>query len=230
MDSMDDFLKAQPPTALRPLLGQTVLAVEDSRYACEAIRLVCLRSGARIRRADCLSSARRHLRVYQPSVVLVDMGLPDGSGKELIEELAAATPRVGVILAMSGDDSLEEQSLAAGADGFLAKPISSIGAFQSAVLAHVPKERHPPGPRAIAEDAIEPDSIAFHDDIAHAQEALHAGEVEYVAQFVESLARCLGDNQLCSQAERLGWAPESKDEFAKMASMLAHRLGTREAV
>ncbi|MEL6688915.1 MAG: response regulator [Pseudomonadota bacterium] len=230
MDSMDDFLKAQPPTALRPLLGQTVLAVEDSRYACEAIRLVCLRSGARIRRADCLSSARRHLRVYQPSVVLVDLGLPDGSGAELIEELAGVTPRVSVILAMSGDDALEDNALSAGADGFLAKPISSIGAFQSAVLAHVPKERHPTGPRAIAEDAIEPDSIAFHDDIAHAQEALLAGEVSYAAQFIESLALCVGDHALTGRAQKLARAPESKDEQGKMAAMLEHRLGTREAV
>ena len=120
--------------------------------------------------------------------------------------------------------------MAAGADGFVAKPISSIHAFQAAVLAHVPKDRHPPGPRAIAEDTIEPDSIAFHDDIAHAQEALLAGEAAYAAQFVESLARCVNDHALSKQAEMLAWSPKSQDEQGKMASMLAHRLGTREAV
>jgi len=55
------------PTATRPLLGLTILVVEDSRFACDAMRLLCLRSGARIRRADCLRSARRHLQVYRPS-------------------------------------------------------------------------------------------------------------------------------------------------------------------
>ena len=90
------------PTATRPLLGMTVLVVEDSRFASDAMRLLCLRSGARIRRADCLLSARRHLNVYRPSAAIVDLGLPDGCGAELISEMVSAVPRVGVILGTSG--------------------------------------------------------------------------------------------------------------------------------
>ena len=77
------------PTADRPLLGLTVLVIEDSRDACEAMRLLCLRSGARIRRADCMRAARRHLQVYRPSVVIADLGLRDGNGIDLIQELFA---------------------------------------------------------------------------------------------------------------------------------------------
>ena len=130
---MDDLTQNALPQYLRsdrPLFGLTVLVVEDSKFACEGIRLLCLRSGARIRRADCLRSARRHLQVYRPSVVIIDLGLPDGNGAELIEELNAASPRVGIVLAISGDSFGESVALAAVADGFFAKPLIILAVFQ----------------------------------------------------------------------------------------------------
>ena len=143
MPSLDDYLTTPQATNDRPLLGQTILVVEDSRYACEALRLMCLRSGARIRMADCLTSARRHLKVYRPSVIVIDIGLPDGSGADLLEDLANASPRVDVILGTSGDPNGQDMALAAGADGFLEKPLTSLAAFQDAVLSHLPDDRRP---------------------------------------------------------------------------------------
>ncbi len=91
-DDLERYVLSRPPSADRPLQGMTVLVVEDSRFASEAIRLLCLRSGARIRRADSLAAAHRHLAVYRPSIIIVDMGLPDGSGADLIHELSGAQP------------------------------------------------------------------------------------------------------------------------------------------
>jgi DNA-binding response OmpR family regulator len=73
---------------VQPLAGLTILAVEDSRFASEALRLMCLRSDARLRRADSLEQADRHLSVYRPDVVIVDLGLPDGNGADLIRRPA----------------------------------------------------------------------------------------------------------------------------------------------
>jgi DNA-binding response OmpR family regulator len=115
-------------TPSSPLLGLTILLVEDSRFACEAMRIMALRSGARLRRADCLTSARRHMRLYRPSVVIVDIGLPDGSGLDLIREISGNHPRVPAIIGTSGDDMMHVAAVKAGADAFFAKPYDSIGA------------------------------------------------------------------------------------------------------
>lgn len=239
MDDVDPFVIPQnTPSASRPLLGLTVLVVEDSRFACEAMRLLCLRSGARIRRADCLRSARRHLQVYRPSVVIIDLGLPDGSGAELIRELCGTTPRVPVIFGTSGDDGSAEVALAAGADGFIPKPITSLAVFQSMVLSHLPADRRPTGPRSIPEEEIAPDPIAYRDDMAHAADVL--GEdiddstMDYVTQFIAGVARSANDRALQRAAEALtkarkDGAPTGADT-ARIAGLLQARLGQKIAI
>lgn len=238
MTDSDIFDPVPRPTATRPLLGMTVLVVEDSRFACDAMRLICLRSGARIRRADCLASARRHLTVYRPSVVIVDLGLPDGSGAELISELACAVPRVGVILGTSGDSFAEDVALAAGADDFLPKPLESVALFQNTVIAHLPPERRPLGPRVVADDPIRPDPLAYRDDMAHAADVLGDDSdetlLDYAAQFLRGVALSAGDRALEAAAERLAEARAegrtAEADISRLAGLVQDRLSDRVAI
>jgi len=231
MSDLDDFLMTRPPTAARPLLGLTVLAVEDSRFASEALRLLCLRSGARMRRADSLDHARRHLRVYRPTVVIVDLGLPDGSGAGLIGDLVRATPRIDVILGMSGDPDGHASALKAGANGFLEKPIASITAFQSAILAHLPGNRHPSGPRPVAEDGVTPDRLALREDLVAAAQVIRAdpdrGTRRYLAQFLTSLAQSASDRTLSQAAAALEASDRSGLNPAGPLSQLSALVDSR---
>lgn len=232
MDDSELFAAAQRlPSSRRPLLGLTILVIEDSRFACEALRLLCLRSGARIRRADCLKSARRHLQVYRPSVVIADVGLPDGSGLDLIEEMNAAHPRVRIILATSGDENVENAAMEAGADGFLAKPITSLAAFQNAILSRLPDDRQPTGPREISDEIIEPDPIAFVDDMAHAADVLNDSQedktLDYLAQFLGGVARSAGDAPLAKAADDLAAARMKGQPVTNNAAMIAGMVQER---
>ena len=232
MDSIDDFMTVRQPTALRPLLGLTVLLVEDSRFASEAMRLMCIKSGARIRRADSLTNARRHLSVYRPSVMIVDVGLPDGSGLELIEAAVLGSPRIDVVLGTSGDPDMQSHVMEHGANGFLAKPVESLGTFQAEVLAHLPKDRQPPGPRLVTEETVNPDMIAFHDDLSHVAEVLRGSgdgrTVEYVAQFVSGVARSAHDDDLGKAAANLAKMRDNggsvDDGIAKLSALVERRL------
>ena len=51
-----------------------------------------------------------------------------------------------VILGISGNPDAADLALAAGADGFLAKPIESLAAFQQAILSALPAEQIGFGP------------------------------------------------------------------------------------
>ena len=239
MDDSDLFAAAhRQPTTRRPLLGLTILVIEDSRYACEAMRLLCLRSGARIRRADCLKSARRHLQVYRPWVLIVDLGLPDGSGVDLIEETVNASPRVSVVLGTSGDDTGQDAALAAGADGFLAKPVTSLAAFQQAILSRLPEDRQPIGAADLPDETIHPDLLAFQDDMAHVADVLNVSQedkmLNYVAQFLGGVARSVGDSSLAEAATGLATALSTgrpvASESARIAGLVQDRLNQKLAI
>lgn len=221
----------------RPLSGLTVLLVEDSRIASEAVRLICLRSGARIRRADCLASARRHLATYRPAVVLVDMGLPDGDGAELIRAIAAVTPRVPIILGISGEPTERARAIAAGAQDFLTKPVESVAAFQQIILNALPAEARPMGPRVLPTEVIVYDADALHDDLAHAATMLEGSsdpaDQAYLGRFVAGVARSAHDALLEDAAESiLSDTPEAGTTPAvqRLQELLQKRLSDLRAV
>lgn len=220
-DDIASLFAAPVPGAGRPLSGTTLLLVEDSRFASEAVRLLCLRSGARIRRADCLAHAERHLATYRPTVVLIDLGLPDGSGLDLIARLNTAPPRLPAILATSGEDDLREAALAAGADGFLAKPCTSLAEFQSVVLAALGPDARSTRPRLLSGEQVAPDRLAYRDDLAGVSalltEAAPAASLAYAARFLAGVARSAEDDPVAEAAAHLG-------------ASVAHGLPAGEAV
>lgn len=238
MDDLPGLTPLPCPTAARPLLGMTILVVEDSLYACDAMRLMCLHSGARIRRADCLRSARRHLQVYRPTAVIVDLGLPDGSGLELIAELAEAASRVTSIIGSSGSEGAEAAAMAAGADAFLAKPLTNMGIFQRTILATLPEDRQPVGPRILRNEDVCPDPLAYRDDMVHASNLLDEHSegpvLDYISQFLGGVARSANDGQLAIAAEELGAQRRGgkalNTRLAHVAGLVQERLASRIAM
>lgn len=211
----------------RVLLGLTVLLVEDSRLASEAMRLLCLHSGARLRRADCHASALRHLRTYRPGVVIVDIGLPDGDGAALIARIVAMQPRVPVVLGVSGDPDRREAALAAGADGFLTKPVESLAGFQQAILGAMRPEMRPRRPWPVSGAAMAPDPAALRDDLAYLAGLLVPGMDRrlrlYAAQFLDGLGRVAGEPVLGRAAAELA-DEEGEAAIPRLRAWLEQRL------
>lgn len=86
-----------------------------------------------------LEQARAGLSAAAPDVVVVDIGLPDGDGIDLVRQLRASYPRLGiVVLTMYADDDHLFAALDAGASAFVPKSEPSdrvIAAARHAVSA-----------------------------------------------------------------------------------------------
>jgi CheY-like chemotaxis protein len=203
-DRLTVEMTSRPPHAADlPLSGVTVLVVDDSRLACDGLRLMCRRLGARLRRAESLQAAEVHLRVYRPDVVIIDLGLPDGRGEALIRRLALAASRP-VVLGLSGDGNGRWTSMAAGADGYLDKPLESLAQFQTTLLGLLPMRAV--SAAALPDLALPPDPLALRDDLAYAARLLdHAPDAStrhYLAGFLGGVARQAHDRPLADAALR----------------------------
>jgi CheY-like chemotaxis protein len=220
-----------------PLRMPTLMLVEDSRYASEVVRLYARSLGLRLRRAADLDAAQSHLRLYQPDIVLIDLGLPDGRGEALIEQLARASQRPPLLIAISGQPELRAGALAAGADVFIEKPMPDIATFRALLVDHFP------GPLPLlllpsrAPSPI-PDRIALQDDLSLAAQSLTHAEtgtdrpltrarMRYVAGLINGIAGSLGDGPLQAAAQRQMSNVEfgaSNPSFRKLRDLVNERL------
>lgn len=104
-----------------------VFLVDDHPAVRDGVRSALIRSG-RIEiagEADDGAGLLEELERAAPEVVLLDIGLPDGSGIELIEKILQRMPRVGVImLSMYNRIDYIVESLRCGARGYITKETS----------------------------------------------------------------------------------------------------------
>lgn len=225
MTDSDPMTLLQRPTKNRPLLGTTLMLVEDSRFAAEGVRLMAQASGARIRRADCLVSASKHLRAYRPDVAMIDLGLPDGDGLSLIKDLARSRIGLTAVIGLSGSDDARAEVMEAGADAFLDKSKLSLALFQSTILEQMPPDRRPLGPRLSPQDDPVPDTIALRDDLGHMQELLSrangAKSIRYLAQFAQTVSKSAGDPRLGRLASDLAAAVRAEQDTSGLQKQLS---------
>lgn len=78
--------------------------------------------GIRIETAGSLAAARESITALVPDLALIDIGLPDGSGIDLIGELNREHPQLmSIVTSVFDDDTHLFAALGAGASGYLLK-------------------------------------------------------------------------------------------------------------
>jgi DNA-binding response OmpR family regulator len=136
----------------------SVFLIEDD----QAIRQTLVRSlseqGHSVRAVATAADALRDVVGWEPEVVVLDLGLPDIDGRDVIRMLRAIS-QVPVIVATARDDPEEiVRLLDAGADDYVVNPYSAaeMGARIRAMLRRSRPEADRPGPLRIGGLEIDP--------------------------------------------------------------------------
>jgi DNA-binding response OmpR family regulator len=102
-----------------------VLVVEDESSISEPLADHLAREGFSARVAGTLAAARDALSGEEPDVVLLDVMLPDGDGRDLCREIRKSSDVPIVMLTARGEEVDRIVGLELGADDYVVKPFSA---------------------------------------------------------------------------------------------------------
>ena len=102
-----------------------VLVVEDDDGIRNVLRVLLEGENYRIVEAATAQRAEIEARSHKPDLLLVDLGLPDGDGLDVIRRVRAWSPVPIVVLSARTLEAQKIAALDAGADDYVTKPFSA---------------------------------------------------------------------------------------------------------
>ena len=101
------------------------LVVEDDRAVQKVLRMMFEANGFRVVIADSCARGERDARSQRPDVSIVDLGLPDLDGIELIKSIRTWSPMPIIVLSARTAEAQRLGAFEAGADDYVLKPFSA---------------------------------------------------------------------------------------------------------
>jgi two-component system KDP operon response regulator KdpE len=181
-----------------------ILVVEDEPGIRGVVRLMLQSARYRVVEADSAARAEIEARTHRPDLLIVDLGLPDGDGLEVIRHVRSWSPVPIIVLSARTMEEQKVMALDAGADDFVAKPFGS-----AELLARV---------RAALRRSVRSDAVTGQLSIGRVQLDLtrrtarsgggevHLTPLEY--RVLECLARNPGMIVTQRQLLREAWGPD----------------------
>jgi two-component system, OmpR family, KDP operon response regulator KdpE len=186
----------------------TVLVVDDEPPIRRLLRTTLTAAGYRVAEAETAAGGLRSLTVEKPDLVILDLGLPDNSGIELIGEIRKTSRVPIVVLSARHDERSKVAALDLGADDYVAKPFSmaELMARLRAALRHAFQAQGELPVFASGDLAV--DLVRRHVTRAGHEVKLSPKEFDLLRHLVMHAGKVLTHRQLLREV----WGPAQADE------------------
>jgi len=182
-----------------------ILVVEDDREIRAMMQSSLSVEGFDVQTAVSLSEARALLQHAPPDVIVLDLGLPDGDGVELVQQVRQQQTLPIIIVSARHQEAQKIRSLDAGADDYLVKPFS-VGELLARIRVAL-RHRGTALAAAVTEHTLDD----LHVDLAtrlvqRDGDTVHLTPTEFnlLARLVRSAGRVVTHRQLLTDV----WGPE----------------------
>jgi two-component system KDP operon response regulator KdpE len=192
------------------MTGPGLLLIEDEETARRTLAEYLEHRGYQVYQADTAHEAMRQWDAHRADLVLLDLGLPDLDGVDVIRRIRREATTPIIILSARGDDRDKIGGLEAGADDYLTKPfgMDELNARIRAVL------RRAAGPDADTQGRlrlgpIELDPVRREVTVSGQPVHLTPREYELLRVMLSSQGRVLTKARLLRAVWGLAYADES---------------------
>ena len=190
--------------------GSVVLVIEDDSAILRILRASLAAQGFRLLEATTGDEGLKQAATRQPDIVVLDLGLPDVDGIEVIRRLREWTAIPIIVLSARGQESDKIAALDAGADDYVSKPfgVGELLARLRVALRHAARAPHDAGDPVFTVGGLQVDLARRRVSLRGAE--VHLTPIEY--RLLATLVRHAGKVVTHRQLLREVWGPPYSEQ------------------
>lgn len=183
-----------------------VLVVDDERPIRRLLRVVLEGEGYEVLEAKDAGSALHTAAADRPDLIILDLGLPDGDGVEVIHRVREWSAVPIIVLSVRNQEREKVRALDAGADDYLTKPFGT-GELLARIRAALRRAAQAAGDPVIATGDLVVDLVRRRVTVGGRE--VHLTATEYA--LLKTLAINVGKVMTHRQLLRAVWGPGYED-------------------
>ena len=187
--------------------GPVVLVVDDEIQIRRLLRVSLTASGYVVHEAATGQAGLEQAALIRPDVVVLDLGLPDMDGLDMLRRLREWSPVPVIVLSVRDADADKIALLDAGADDYLTKPFS-IGELLARLRVAQRHAQPAPETATFRTGTLEVDLARRRVTVNHQPVRLTATEYALLRLLVQHAGRVLTHRQILRQV----WGPQYEEE------------------
>jgi two-component system KDP operon response regulator KdpE len=186
----------------------TILVVDDEPAIRRFLRTSLKGQGFDVIEAASGAEALEQVRSAKPALVVLDLGLPDLDGFEVIRRIRASSSLPIVVLTVRAGEREKVEALDLGADDYVTKPFG-IGELLARVRTALRHRLHAEGaPAVYRHDDLEVDLVRRHVRVNGSEIRLSPKEFDLLAYLVRYPGRVITHGQILREV----WGPAHMED------------------
>lgn len=123
-----------------------VLVIDDEISIRTFIKLSLVAEGYEVLEADSVSEGLKRAAASHPNLIIIDLGLPDGTGADFVKQIRVWSQVPIIVLTVDDNETTKVKLLESGADDYITKPfgVSELVARIKVAFRHAQTEKATP--------------------------------------------------------------------------------------